>query len=71
MNSERVFNIILSDLALDKIKFEEDLERVINSDIEIEVKLDKVKTLLNKISMAELSIAKFNSMLPKNNNNNN
>ena len=53
MNSERLFKIILSDLTLEKLKNEEELERVINSDKEIEVKIDRIKSLLNQISLTE------------------
>jgi hypothetical protein len=69
MNSERLFKIILSDLTLEKLKNEEELERVINSDKEIEVKIDRIKSLLNQISLTEISIAKFSGMLTVNNNN--
>ena len=71
MNSERLFKIILSDLTLEKLKNEEELERVINSDKEIEVKIDRIKSLLNQISLTEISIAKFSGMLTVNNNNDN
>ena len=69
MNSERVFNIILADLALEKMKLEEDLERTINIDMDINIKVEKVKNFINKLSMTELSIAKFTGMLNVNNNN--
>jgi hypothetical protein len=71
MNSDRLFKIILSDLTSEKMKNEEELERVINSDNEIEVKVDKIKSLLNQISLTEISIAKFSGMLTINNNNDN
>lgn len=63
MNSERVFKIITSDLTSDIMKDEEELERIINSDIEIEDKINTVKNLLKRISIAELSITKFNNMV--------
>jgi hypothetical protein len=69
MNSERVFNIILADLALEKMKLEEDLERTINTDMDINIKVEKVKNFINKLSMTELSIVKFTGMLNVNNNN--
>ena len=71
MNSDRLFKIILSDLTSEKMKNEEELERVINSDNEIEVKVDKIKYLLNQISLTEISIAKFSGMLTINKNNDN
>jgi hypothetical protein len=69
MNSERVFNIILADLALEKMKLEEDLERTINTDMEINIKIETVKNFISKLAITELSIAKFTGMLNVNNNN--
>jgi hypothetical protein len=71
MNSDRLFKIILSDLTSENLKNEEELERVINSDNEIDVKVGRIKSLLNQISLTEISIAKFSNMLTVNNNNDN
>ncbi len=71
MNSERFIRIILTDLSTDLMKTEEELERVINSVMDTDEKICLVKQLLEKISLIELSIAKFNSMISNNNNNKN
>jgi hypothetical protein len=71
MNSDRLFKIILSDLTSENLKNEEELERVINSDNEIDVKVGRIKSLLNQISLTEISIAKFSNMLTVNNKNDN
>lgn len=69
MNSERFIRIILTDLSSDLMKAEEELERVINSATDTNDKICLVKQLLEKISLIELSINKFNSMISNNNNN--
>lgn len=71
MNSERFIRIILTDLSTDLMKTEEELERVINSVMDTDEKICLVKQLLEKISLIELSITKFNSMISNNNNNKN
>ena len=71
MNSERFIRIILTDLSTDLMKAEEELERVINSVMDTDEKICLVKQLLEKISLIELSITKFNSMISNNNNNKN
>ena len=71
MNSERLFKIIISDLTSEKLKNEEELERIINSDIETDVKISSIKNVLKEISLTEISIAKFSGMLTVNENNNN
>lgn len=49
----------------DRLKLDEELERTINSDIEIETKVTKIKDLLTKITINEASNVKFNSMINK------
>ena len=71
MNSERLFKIIISDLTSEKMKNEEELKRIINLDMETDVKILTIKNILKQISLTELSIAKFSGMLTVNNNNNN
>lgn len=71
MNSERLFKIIISDLTSEKMKNEEELERIINSDIETDAKILSIKNVLKEISLTEISIAKFSGMLTVNENNNN
>jgi len=69
MNTERMFKIIIMELTSDKLKIEQELERTINSDIEIDIKTKKIKDLLAKLVTTEASIVKFNIMLKPNENN--
>jgi hypothetical protein len=71
MNSDRLFKIIISDLTSEKMKNEEELERIINSVMETDLKISAIKSILREISLTELSIAKFSGMLMVNDNNNN
>jgi len=68
MNTERMFKIIVMELSSDKLKIEQELERIINSDMEISVKTKKIKYLLAKLVIAESSISKFANMLNNENN---
>jgi predicted nucleotidyltransferase len=70
MNSNRLFEIVLLDLTTDKLKMEDRLERVINSDFDIDEKVSKIKTLVSEINNIDLSITKFQSMISIENNNN-
>ena len=58
------------DLTSSLTKLEDDLERAINSKLSLDEKSIKVRQLLDKIVSIEASIAKFNSMLISNNNEN-
>lgn len=68
MNTERLFSLLMSDMAMDKMKLEDDLERIINNkDMTIEVKMKEAKTLLYRISTTENAIATFSNLLNNNN----
>jgi hypothetical protein len=71
MNTERLFNVVLLELTTDKMKLEDRLEQTINSSEPIENKVMSIKAALAGISNNELSIAKLQSMLNNNNNDNN
>jgi hypothetical protein len=71
MNTERLFQTILLDYATEQLKLEHKLETMINSDLDIDVKITNIKTLLAKITEVESCVAKFNSMVQLDNNNNN
>ena len=70
MNTERLFKIVLVDLTSDQLKLEDELEKTINSDMEINIKVSNIKSLLNRMSINESSLTRFNSMIEANNNNN-
>ena len=45
MNSNRLFQIVVMDLTSDVLKLEDELERVINSNLEITKKTNKICTI--------------------------
>lgn len=65
MNIDRFCDIMNNEFTNDRLKLDEELERTINSDIEIETKVTKIKDLLTKITINEASNVKFNSMINK------
>jgi hypothetical protein len=67
MKTERLFNVILLELSSEKMKIEDDLERVMNSDTDIEFKTKTIKELVVKLNTVEASIIKFNDMISNNN----
>lgn len=71
MNGERIFNIVTMELSSEILKLEEELENTINSDLEINLKTEKIKNLLSQIVKTEASLEKFTGMVSVNNNNNN
>jgi hypothetical protein len=70
METARLIKIILMELTTDNLKLEEELEKTINGDLEINTKTQQIKHLLSRIVATEASIAKFTSMMTNNNNNN-
>ena len=68
MNTERLFNIIVTDFTSDKLKLEHELERVINSDLETEIKTKTIKNILTNLATIEISLTKFVSMIDNNTN---
>jgi len=62
MDGERIFKIVMMELNSDKLKLEEELECTINSSIDVDNKIIKIKELLSQIATLESSIGKFTSM---------
>lgn len=58
------------DYTSDILKIEEELEKTINGDLEINRKVQKIKDLLSLMVTTETSLSKFTSMMTNNNNNN-
>jgi hypothetical protein len=60
----RIFDIIKSELATDKLKAEEELERIINDkSLEIDDKVMAIKKKLNDAVIAELSFDRFSKLI--------
>lgn len=69
MNIERLFKVVLIDLTSTQLKLESEMESVINSTDELELKSIKIRKLLSDIVMVESSITKFSNMVSQLNNN--
>lgn len=69
MDTTKVLNIIVGELALEKLKLEAKLEDTVNSSITISQKVSEVQYLLKELVLNELSLTKFSSMLTQPNNN--
>jgi len=60
----RIFDIIKSELMADKLKVEEELERVINDkSLETNDKIATTKQLLKEAALIELAFDKFNDYI--------
>lgn len=59
MNENRIFGILLTDLTSDKLKLEEELERLLNNNINTIKKVKLIKKLLSKINKNEMMTLKI------------
>lgn len=66
MKTERLINVVLSDLALENLKLQDDLESSINNAETIDDKVKTIKEILIKMVQNESSIIKFQALLVKN-----
>ena len=69
MEANRIVSIIISDLSLENLKLQESLEKAINNGDDINIKLITVKKLLSDLSMNEMMLTKFQSLVSPQNNN--
>jgi hypothetical protein len=63
----RIIPIISLELSCKLLKLEEQLEKVVNSDLEVNIKVKQVTDLLGQIILTEKSLEKFTSMTTKTN----
>jgi hypothetical protein len=71
MNTDRILNIVMMEMATDKLKLEAELESYINSkDMTLNDKTNMIKSTLFRLASAEVGIAKFNELINNNNNEN-
>ena len=68
MKLEKLFNLVLLELSADKLKTEDEMERVLISNEDIASKSRKIKLLLTQLINIDESIIKFKSMISDNNN---
>jgi len=60
----RIFDIIKSELNTDKLKLEEEIERVINNkSLETNNKVATIKKLLSEVAIIEASFKSFEKMI--------
>jgi len=71
MDSNRLINIVLTDLSLENLKLQEKLENNINSTCKLDEKLLSVKDSLKQLAINDLMIEKFQVLISKTDNNNN
>jgi hypothetical protein len=71
MNTERLFNVVLLELSVEKLKIEDALEQTLVSTDDISNKSHRIKDLVARLATVETSIEKFNAMVSNNNNNEN
>jgi len=68
MSTERLFNLVMTDMTMDKMKLEDDLERIINNkNMTIDEKISITKSIICKLSSTENCIATFSNLLNNNN----
>jgi hypothetical protein len=70
MNAERLFEYVMMDMSKNKIRLEDELEKVINSEEPVDVKSTKIIGILTQLNNLESNVSKFTSMLSINKNNN-
>ena len=71
MNTQRLFDAMILKLSLDQKTLEDELERTVNSDSKIDIKLHEFTRLLERMVTLDASIQKFNQILSSQNKNNN
>jgi hypothetical protein len=64
---ERIIKIIVMELNSDILKLEGDLEKTMNSNMDINSLIKKSKEILSELVLKEKSLAKFNYMINNNN----
>lgn len=67
----RIIQLVTTSLALEKMKAEEKLQSVINSNIDVDDKLNKIKEILSEIVNIDNMIRKWSEYLPNEESNNN
>jgi hypothetical protein len=71
METNRFMQIMVMELTSDILKAEDALEKTINSDDILDIKIINTKHQLNNLLVAENKLAKFNSMFSSEEKNNN
>ena len=69
MDTSRVINIVFTEMSLENLKLQEDLELEINSPKKIDEKITAIKNTLNALVVNELMITKLQELVSDINNN--
>lgn len=69
--NNRIIEIVLTDLSLDNLKLQEQLEKEINSGKDLNDKVLSIKNTLKSLVDNEIMITKFQQLVSQTNNNNN
>lgn len=64
MDAPKIFNVVLTDLVNDRLQLEEELERVVNLDISVPEKVEKIKVALEDIAKNDLMVNKWKTYIP-------
>lgn len=70
MNTQRLFDAMVFKFSLDQKRLDDDLERMINSDNDMDYKLYEFEKILGKMVLLDASITKFKEILSNIENNN-
>lgn len=65
METNRFFEVMLMELTSNVLKIEDNLERTMHSDLNINDKIKLFNELLHDYAIAEISLKKFNFMVGK------
>ena len=63
MKTEKLFKLVLMELTSDSIKLELELEKMINSDDDVSLKIIKIKQILKQMNDNESSVIRFTNMI--------
>jgi hypothetical protein len=58
----RIINILLTELTSDRLKQEQEMERIINDNVEISKKVDLIKQQLKEIVLTDLMISEWRNL---------
>ena len=59
----RMINIILTELASDRLKYEEEMEKAINGNNSVSERVETIKSNLEKIVLTDLMVEKWRIMV--------
>jgi hypothetical protein len=67
----KIYKVVLARMVADKLVLEEELQRLVNSDIETSKKVDKIKTILSEVTKIDNMVSKWNTYMGVDDNQNN